>query len=474
MSIKGIRLENFRGFADASIKVKPLTVLLGANSSGKSSFGHAMAALAHAQSLYANSPKLTLTPQADAAFWPVDLGYLADLRKHGIEGPVYISFETSEGWLKWGFGLDLEQIENPDLEISYIEQPAGLDDRLSPEEIIIPSQLAPVVTGTISAGIKELPEAIGPRAFRRINEQQWRESPSEIIANVDTRGLTIDSVTHAGGGTNITLNGQVRREIRTILKNLTYLRATRSRPIRSYEDPISKFQQGISYGGEGTAKVLHQRALQRTDIMSPPVVATVTMNRINHLRTEWTASNSTLIEALCAWLRHMGLAHSVEAVPMKHDPTYLQIRVTLHDQQPHDITEVGFGISQLLPVLVAGLLQPPDSLFVVDLPEAHLHPRPQAALADFFCSLALSNRKTLVETHSEMFINQLRLRAEMTPELMENIAIYFVDEPVQGHCCKPRLISLKAEEEIHWPVGFLEEAWNIESQISAIRDARRK
>ena len=48
MNIRAIRLQNFRGFRDACIELKPLTVLLGPNSSGKSSFGQALAAMAHA------------------------------------------------------------------------------------------------------------------------------------------------------------------------------------------------------------------------------------------------------------------------------------------------------------------------------------------------------------------------------------------------------------------------------------------
>jgi predicted ATPase len=147
--------------------------------------------------------------------------------------------------------------------------------------------------------------------------------------------------------------------------------------------------------------------------------------------------------------------------------------VNLFKEQWHDITEVGFGISQVLPVLVAGLLQPTHGLFIVDLPEAHLHPKPQAELADFFCSLALSDRRVLVETHSDMFINQLRLRAEMTPELRDKIAVYFVDPPINGCCCNPRRVELSLEGELRWPADFMQETWEIETKISAAQETRR-
>jgi predicted ATPase len=141
-------------------------------------------------------------------------------------------------------------------------------------------------------------------------------------------------------------------------------------------------------------------------------------------------------------------------------------------QEARDIADVGFGVSQVLPVLAAGLLQPPGSLFVVDLPEAHLHPWPQARLADFFCNMALSGRSALIETHSEMFFHWLRLRAEMNHELLAMIAVYFLDEPKNGECSLPRLVGLTSKEQLRWPTGFLGEAWNAEKHIKVLRQAR--
>jgi len=139
------------------------------------------------------------------------------------------------------------------------------------------------------------------------------------------------------------------------------------------------------------------------------------------------------------------------------------------------LVEVGFGNSQVLPVLTAGLLQPEGSLFVVDLPEAHLHPRPQADLADFFCSLALSGRFSLVETHSEIFFDRLRLRAEMDDDLKNKIAVYFIDKPGDdGLCRQLRPVGLGLDEQFEWPAGFFQEALLNEEQIEAVRQSKRQ
>lgn len=61
----------------------------------------------------------------------------------------------------------------------------------------------------------------------------------------------------------------------------------------------------------------------------------------------------------------------------------------------------------------------------------------------------------------------------MDPRLMENIAVYFIDRPVDGICGKPRLVDLGYEGELQWPDGFLQEAWETESSISAVREAQR-
>jgi len=473
MSLDEIRLENFRGFSKASIALKPLTVLLGANSSGKSSFGNAMAAMAYAHYFYGSSGKANLTPdQNGSKDWPVDLGTLDDLRTDGASGPVSVEFDTSAGSVKWGFGLDPNKSQTRDLLVSNIEWPRGLEDSLGQiPQSSEPSFLQPVAaSGTISAGLREIPSH---RIFSRLNSQQWLELPGNRETRVELLGLAVNSATHIGG-TSVGLNVPVLNEIRQILEQLTYLRATRIRPNRAYDKSRISAPQVIGYDGQGTARVLHERGNEGLIVKLPPMISKSLAEITSLVDKNWEDNHYTLLEAVSIWLHRLDLSDSIEAVQSKDDRSLLQIHLTLPGQKMHDITEVGFGVSQVLPVLVAGLLQPKDSLFIVDLPEAHLHPRPQAELADFFCSLALADRSVLVETHSEMFINQLRLRSEMTPGLMDKIAVYFIDPLENGHCCQPRRIDLSSQGELRWPAGFLQEAWEIETRISAVREARRK
>jgi predicted ATPase len=160
---------------------------------------------------------------------------------------------------------------------------------------------------------------------------------------------------------------------------------------------------------------------------------------------------------------------------MRHEgDKSLGLRIEVAGGRNRDVTEVGFGVSQVVPVLLAGLLQSRKSPFIVDLPEAHLHPRSQALLADFFCSICINGTTSIVETHSEAFFHQLRLRVAENPALASMIGIYFVDAATAEGCSVPRLIGLEERDEIIWPEGFLNDSWEREIRIQELRENRAK
>jgi len=71
------------------------------------------------------------------------------------------------------------------------------------------------------------------------------------------------------------------------------------------------------------------------------------------------------------------------------------------------INNVGFGISQILPMIVKVLASAEGSFCIVDEPEVHLHPAVQSKIADFFYTMSKLNKKILIETHSEYIINKI-------------------------------------------------------------------
>jgi len=371
------------------------------------------------------------------------------LRKYGQEGRVYIEFQTTDGSVELGFG-ELEP-KKSDLILSFVSHPF----RASPDR----------------SDIKPLDKVLPDRniVMNRTNEGTWWDETTGQQASIQLDGLLVRSMQHLGS--TYFAPAEAQETLRLLFSTLSYLRATRMRPMRSYDDRVGKWQ-ATGYAGEATAALLQERGGERTSFLKPPPIPKSVEEAKTSLERKWEDWQGTTIEAVSVWLQHLGLATEVASIRSPDNKRSVQVQVTLHRHQPHDITEVGFGVSQVLPVLVQGLMQPTSSLMIVDLPEAHLHPWPQARLADFFCSLVLSGRCALIETHSEVFFHRLRLRAEMDKSLSDQIAVYFMDEPRDGDCTLPRQVGLARSDQIRWPSGFLAEAWDTQKAINIIREGR--
>jgi len=125
-----------------------------------------------------------------------------------------------------------------------------------------------------------------------------------------------------------------------------------------------------------------------------------------------------------------------------------------------DLTDVGFGVSQILPIIVECLRMAEGETIILEQPEIHLHPSLQSKLADFFICMAKSGKNLVVETHSEHFIYRLCLRIaqEESNDTRNLINILFVsyDEENKSSIAKPIEVNQYGEIE-NWPVGFFDE-----------------
>lgn len=108
------------------------------------------------------------------------------------------------------------------------------------------------------------------------------------------------------------------------------------------------------------------------------------------------------LDRLSRWLGQLGLTWSVEAVPRDGVSLELQVARTRKSKDWVNIADVGLGVSQVLPVLVALLTASPNQVIYLEQPELHLHPRAQWALAEILVEVASSETCPIVilETHS--------------------------------------------------------------------------
>lgn len=140
-----------------------------------------------------------------------------------------------------------------------------------------------------------------------------------------------------------------------------------------------------------------------------------------------------------------------------------------------ELTDVGFGISQALPILVQAYLSPPGSLTIIEQPEIHLHPNMQAWLTDAVIKIALTERKRfLIETHSDALIRRIRLRiVDDSSELTEDdVKIYHLHrDKVNRHTLLDD-IKISDNGDIKWPKDFMDVEIRDTIQIQQLKYAK--
>ena len=123
--------------------------------------------------------------------------------------------------------------------------------------------------------------------------------------------------------------------------------------------------------------------------------------------------------------------------------------------RPYRVTNVGFGLAYTLPVLIA-LLAPPDTLCLIENPEAHIHPRGQTRIAELAVCASLAGVQVIVETHSDHFMDGVRIAVRDGLILPEHTAFHYF-ERVDG---KTVLSSPQVDADgrlSSWPAGFFDQ-----------------
>ena len=129
------------------------------------------------------------------------------------------------------------------------------------------------------------------------------------------------------------------------------------------------------------------------------------------------------------------------------------------------LTDVGFGINQVLPIIIEGIASPPNAIICVEQPEIHLHPRLQAETADLMIetSEGENGKQWIVETHSELLILRLQRRIREGALNHKDISVIYVDpdDDGGGEGSTIKVLGLNEEGDFDddWPHGFFEEGF---------------
>jgi len=122
----------------------------------------------------------------------------------------------------------------------------------------------------------------------------------------------------------------------------------------------------------------------------------------------WQTSESDKFEALNTYLQTLNLSKRIEATEINDTQIELKVNRSLDSEDMVNIVDVGSGVSQVLPVLVALVAAKPEQLVYLEEPEIHLHPRAQANLGEIIVDAANRGVRVVLETHSDLLLRRIQ------------------------------------------------------------------
>lgn len=235
----------------------------------------------------------------------------------------------------------------------------------------------------------------------------------------------------------------VRRE----LENITYLGPLRRKPQRDY--PWNRATPGdLGSDGRGAVDALLASSLLKGD------------------------EQNQVVEQVSHWLSRMKIADKLEVKQQGRSNRY---ELIVHrDGVACNLRDVGIGISQVLPVLVASFFAPVGSTIILEEPEIHLHPSAQAVLAELFIEVSRSrNVQFIVETHSEHLFRRMQTLIAKDEKTLKETAMYFVER--EGPKAILRTLDIDEFGRVrNWPEGFFGDAMGETREQARLMLERKK
>ena len=403
--LQELRLRDFRCFREQqTARLAPLTLLVGENSTGKTSFLAAARAILEVATCH-------WAPDFRSA--PYDLGSFYEIVHHQRSGSRLGAESFSIGFQCAGF----------DSESIALEATFTLGEGAAPA-------LGTVEWRSGDVWIREVRNVQDSRTELGCTSGSWRLAASvgapeqsvfygaealameHVLLAAAENGL-LDELHPVQGDTRVLPNARDCKEFGKLYFEGGYFRSrafaaapVRSSPLRTY-DPIR-----LSQHPEGLSMPAFLASVYARDHEA--------WQQLKQ-RIEEFGHKSGLFDEI--FVKRFG-NHEFE-------PFQLEMRRWGKKRKGarRNLIDVGYGVSQVLPLLVEMHRQDGDSLFLLQQPEVHLHPSAQAALGSLFCSTAASGRQLIVETHSEYIVDRVRMdiRDGKTGLKPEDVSILFFE-----------------------------------------------
>lgn len=201
---------------------------------------------------------------------------------------------------------------------------------------------------------------------------------------------------------------------------------------------------------------------QRTSLFSGERPARLGMDgekAVHMLASDYLRRGSlkkNLCNQIIQWFSSTGMAGDLKIRPLgdRHFEMLIQHPIT---KEYENLADVGYGVSQVLPVLAGGYSLGSGQTFIVEEPEIHLHPKAQASLADFFATLYERNIQCILETHSEHLIIRLQKYVATGRINPKHLLVYYVHSNGGVKSVAKLRVGRNGMFLEKWPSGFFEE-----------------
>ena len=438
--LKIIGLKNFKSFESLDeLKIKPLTLLCGVNSGGKSSIIKSLLILkqSYENSLVTN--ELTLNGNYTLNGTMKDILYKGQGKKFSLRNVFRLEYHGKkyQGRAKQDLTSAKEIGKMLDLspnDVQFFELEIVCTISRKHEEGIVESNYISNYIINIrpydkkSKLIENKAFSVHLKIYKKsiydVTLQNFPSNNGEVINKKFGKcacyfsGMRLNNLYYQGNYKNIIMQDflvnlySICRIAASQYDGIKYLGPLRDTPDRQYS--IYKNTAGFTTTGSEVPYLLARNGKKkiRKEIHAP--VSEIEFD------TQITDKDSTVLELVHEWMNYLELGN----IEIKSNENTIQLNI-----EGNNIADVGFGVGQALPILVEGITMNYEQSFLIEQPEIHLHPRMQMRMADFLITLAATNHNLIVETHSDHIINRIVRRALECKDnsLIDNIAIYFVD-----------------------------------------------
>ncbi|MCH8290329.1 DUF3696 domain-containing protein [Candidatus Poribacteria bacterium] len=413
--ITKLRAENFKSWKDTGeLRLAPLTGLFGTNSSGKTSILQVLLLLK--QTVERPSDWADVLDFGDAESL-VDLGTFDDIiHEHRLDSklnlsvswklPQKMSVESSQGQGNVSIEIDA---------LSFLTSIVKDEHRVALDRF------------RYTADRHHFGMALNSKG-------QYRLEPAN-------KGKSVPSPFRCYGlksGANEayqTLFSQLKKAFEELFSRIEYLGPLRQYPQRRYTWQ-GEHPPGVGYQG--------QQAI-------PALLA----GRVQLLTSKSGGERRSIDERILDWLQTMELIHSYTLQPVRDKEKDYEFCVKMRMGGPEvQMADIGFGVSQILPVLILCYYVPEGSILILEQPEVHLHPKVQADLADVFIDVVKErNVQIILESHSEHLLRRLQQRIAEEQISADKTALYFC-RIEEGTSAIEQLDVDEYGNIRNWPQGF--------------------